>query len=196
MPPAPTADVQIRQADLAEADQVGILAEQVYRQGGWADERYSPILLDASSRIEEAEVLVAVADGAIVGTVTVARPGSRFANMARPGEAEIRILAVEAAARGRGIADRLMTACESLARGEGFAAVILCTEPDMCAARRLYQRRGYVRQPDRDRSIRQVMLLAYRLSLNLNGPVALELLKRHREQVRRDLAAQVTGARH
>ncbi len=166
MPPAPTADVQIRQADMAEADQVGILAEQVYRQGGWADERYSPILLDASLRIEEAEVLVAVADGAIVGTVTVARAGSRFANMARPGEAEIRILAVEAAARGKGIADRLMTACESLARDEGFAAVILCTEPDMYAARRLYQRRSYVRQPDRDRSIGQVMLLAYRLSLN------------------------------
>ncbi len=166
MPPAAPADVQIRRADLAEAGQVGILAERVYRQGGWADERYSPILLDAASRIEEAEVLVAAAGGAIVGTATVARPGSRWASMARPGEAEIRILAVEAAARGQGIADRLMTACEALARDEGCAAVILCTEPDMYAAQRLYQRRGYVRQPDRDWRVGRIELLAYWLSLN------------------------------
>lgn len=157
---------QIRRADLADADQVGILSERVYRQGGWADERYSPILLDGRSRIEEAEVLVAEADGAIIGTAAVARPGTRFAGIAQPDEVEIRILAVDQAARGRGVADRLMAACESLARDEGFAAVVLCTEPDMYAAQRLYQRRGYVRQPGRDRSIGRLMLLAYRLSLN------------------------------
>jgi len=162
----PPDDVQIRRAHLADADQVGILSERVYRHGGWADERYSPILLDGRSRIEEAEVLVAEADGAIVGTAAVARPGTRFASMARPDEVEIRILVVDQAARGQGIADRLMAACEALARDEGFAAVILCTEPDMYAAQRLYQRRGYVRQPGRDRSIGQVMLLAYRLSLD------------------------------
>ena len=161
MPPAAPADVQIRRADLAEAAQVGILAERVYRQGGWADQRYHPSCSDAASRIEEAEVLVAVAGGAIVGTVTVARPGSRWASMARLGEVEIRILAVEAAARGQGIADRLMTACEALARDEGCAAVILCTEPDMYAAQRLYQRRGYVRQPDRDWRVGRIELLAY-----------------------------------
>jgi GNAT superfamily N-acetyltransferase len=166
MPPVPPADVQIRRAGLADADQVGILSERVYRQGGWADERYSPILLDGRSRIEEAEVLVAEADGAIVGTAAVARSGSRFASMARAGEAEIRILVVDQAARGRGVADRLMAACESLARDEGCTAVILCTEPDMYAAQRLYQRRGYVRQPGRDRSIGRVLLLAYRLSLD------------------------------
>jgi ribosomal protein S18 acetylase RimI-like enzyme len=167
MPPNPPAhDVQIRRADLADGDQVGQLAERVYRQGGWADERYLPVLLDGRSRIEEAEVLVAEAAGAILGTATVARPGTRFAGIAQPDEVEIRILAVDQAARGRGVADRLMAACESLARDQGFAAVVLCTEPDMYAAQRLYERRGYVRQPGRDRSIGRLMLLAYRLSLN------------------------------
>lgn len=159
-------NAQIRRADLADADQVGILSERVYRQGGWADERYSPILRDGRSRIEEAEVLVAEAGGAIIGTAAVARPGTRYASIAQPDEVEIRILVVDQAARGQGVADRLMAACESLARDEGFAAVVLCTEPDMYAAQRLYERRGYVRQPGRDRSIGRLVLLAYRLSLN------------------------------
>jgi len=77
MPPIPPADddVEIRRADLADGDQVGRLAERVYRQGGWADEAYSPVLLDGRSRIEQAEVLVAEAADAILGTATVARPG-------------------------------------------------------------------------------------------------------------------------
>ncbi|HJY02476.1 MAG TPA: GNAT family N-acetyltransferase [Streptosporangiaceae bacterium] len=155
------ANVTIRRADLADADQVGMLAERVYRHGGWADEGYSKRLLDGRSRIEAAVVLVAVTDGVIVGTVTAARPGSRMANMARAEEVEIRMLAVDEAARGQGIADLLMAACEALARDEGRAAVVLATAPDMHAAHRLYRRRGYVRQPDRDWST----LLVFRLSL-------------------------------
>ena len=155
------ANVTIRRADLADADQVGMLAERVYRHGGWANEDYSKRLLDGRSRIEAAVVLVAVTDGVIVGTVTAARPGSRMANMARAEEVEIRMLAVDEAARGQGIADLLMAACEALARDEGRAAVVLATAPDMHAAHRLYRRRGYVRQPDRDWST----LLVFRLSL-------------------------------
>ena len=37
-----------------------------------------------------------------------------------------------------------MAACETLARDQGLAAVILCTETRMHAAQRLYERRGYV----------------------------------------------------
>ena len=105
---AQPADVEIRRAELADADQVGVLAERVYRHGGWTDADYSQLLLDGRSRIEEAVVLVAVADGAIVGTVTVARPGSCWASVGRAGEAEVRMLAVDEAARGRGIAGLLM----------------------------------------------------------------------------------------
>jgi ribosomal protein S18 acetylase RimI-like enzyme len=157
--------VEIRQAGPDDAEQVGTLAERVYRQGGWADERYSKVLLDGRSRIEDATVFVAVADGAVVGTVTLGRPGTRFANVAQAGEAEVRMLAVDEAARGRGIARLLMDACEGLARDDGLAAVVLSTEPDMLAAHRLYQRRGYVRQPERDWRIGQSLLQVYRLSL-------------------------------
>ena len=104
--------VEIRRADLADAGQVGMLTERVYRRGGWTDEDYSKLLLDGRSRIEDATVLVAVADGVIVGTVTIARAGGRFANVGQAGEAEIRMLAVDEPARGRGIADLLMGAAK------------------------------------------------------------------------------------
>lgn len=123
------------------------------------------MLLDGRSRIEEATVFVAVADGVVLGTVTVGRPGSRFANVARAGEVEVRMLAVDEAARGRGIGGLLMDACEGLARGGGCSAVVLSTGLDMYAAHRLYQRRGYVRQPERDWRAGQSLLQVYRLSL-------------------------------
>ena len=162
---AQPADVEIRRADLADADQVGMLTERVYRHEGLTDEDYARQLRDGRSRIQAAVVLVAVADGVIVGTVTAARSGSRLASVARAGEIEVRMLAVDEAARGRGIADRLMAGCEALARDEGLAFVVLSTGSDMYAAQRVYRRRGYVRQPDRDWSIGRSTLIVFRLSL-------------------------------
>jgi len=161
----PPAEVEVRRADLADAGLVGGLTERVYRRGGWTDEDYSKLLLDGRSRIEEAIVLVATAAGALVGTVTMAPPESRFANVGRAGEAEVRMLVVDEAARGRGVASLLMDACEALARNQGFAAVVLSTEPDMYAAHRLYQRRGYVRQPGRDWQAGRFRLMVFRLQL-------------------------------
>jgi hypothetical protein len=91
-------EAEIRRAGPADAGRVGTLTERVYRRGGWTDEGYSKVLLDGRSRIEEATVYVAVGDGATLGTVTVARPGSRFSNVARAGEVEVQMLAVDEAA--------------------------------------------------------------------------------------------------
>ena len=156
---------QIRRADLKDAEHVGVLTERVYRQGGWGSESYSKGLLDGRSRIEDAIVLVATVDGAIVGTVTVALPESRMANVGRADEAEVRMLAVDEAARGRGVANLLMEECETLAKAQGATGVVLSTEPDMYAAHRLYQRRGYVRRPDRDWQVDGTPLLVYRLQV-------------------------------
>ena len=159
------ADVTVRRADPGEADLVGALTERVYRDGGFGSGAYADVLRDGRSRVRDDIVLVAAADGTITGTVTLALPGSPLAHLCRADEAEVRMLAVEEAARGLGIADRLMTACESLARDQGLAAMILCTETGMHAAHRLYERRGYEREPARDWQIRDVRLLAYRLAL-------------------------------
>ena len=159
------ADITVRRAEPAEADLVGALTERVYRTGGFGSDDYAKVLRDGRSRVRDAIVLVAAVDGAIAGTVTLALPGSPLAHLSQAGEAEIRMLAVDQAARGLGLASRLMAACETQARDEGLIAVILCTETGMHAAQRLYERRGYRRDPARDWQIRDVRLLAYRLTL-------------------------------
>jgi ribosomal protein S18 acetylase RimI-like enzyme len=165
------ADITVRRADPAEADLVGELAERVYRDDGFGSGAYAEVLRDGRSRLRDGIVLVAAADGiapmngAIAGTVTLALPGTPLAHLCRADEAEVRMLAVDEAARGHGIASRLMAACETLARDQGLAAMILCTETRMHAAQRLYERRGYLREPARDWQIRNVRLIAYRLPL-------------------------------
>ena len=159
------ADITVRRAEPAEADLVGALTERVYRTGGFGSDDYAKVLRDGRSRVRDGVVLVAATDGAIAGTVTLALPGSPLAHLSQAGEAEVRMLAVDEASRGLGVANRLMAACETLARNEGLAAVILCTETGMHAAQRLYERRGYRRDPARDWQIRDVRLIAYRLTL-------------------------------
>ena len=121
--------------------------------------------MDASSRIADALTFVAVQDDRIVGTATLALPGSPYVEVAAKGEAEVRMLAVEGAARGQGVGAALMDACENRARSEGCEAVVLSTRPTMSAAHLLYRRRGYRRAPERDWAIRGFTLLAYRLAL-------------------------------
>ena len=153
----------VRRAALAEADLVGALTERAYRHGGWGGDEYAKVLLDGRSRIEEAVVFVAAVAGEVIGTVTIAPPGSRFGNVNRADEAEVRMLAVDPGARGQGAGNALLTAGEASAWEMGLAAVVLSTEPDMHAAHRLYRRRGYVREPSRDWRINGTELLVFRL---------------------------------
>jgi len=159
------ADITVRRANPVEADLVGELTERVYRDGGFGSGAYAEVLRDGRSRVRDGIVLVAAADGTITGTVTLALPGPRLAHLCRADEAEVRMLAVDEAARGHGIASRLMAASETLARDQGLAAMILCTETRMHAAQRLYERRGYLREPARDWQVRNVRLIVYRLAL-------------------------------
>ncbi len=159
------ADITVRRANPVEADLVGELTERVYRDGGFGSGAYAEVLRDGRSRVRDGIVLVAAADGTITGTVTLALPGPRLAHLCRADEAEVRMLAVDEAARGHGIASRLMAASETLARDQGLAAMILCTETRMHAAQRLYERRGYLREPVRDWQVRNVRLIVYRLAL-------------------------------
>ncbi|HEU5151520.1 MAG TPA: GNAT family N-acetyltransferase [Iamia sp.] len=159
--------VGIRPATADDATAVGVLTEKVYRDGGYLDddEAYVAQLLDGAGRVRDAVVLVAELAGTVVASVTVAEPGTPWAEIARPDELEVRMLAVAETARRRGIADRLMDEVEAHARRRGLAAVVLSTEPAMTGAHVLYERRGYVRHPERDWDVDGFPLIAYRLAL-------------------------------
>ena len=60
------------------------------------------------------------------------------------------MLAVAKSARGRGIGSTLVRHVLDLAAAEGYRAVVLSTMPAMADARRLYERLGFARAPERD----------------------------------------------
>jgi ribosomal protein S18 acetylase RimI-like enzyme len=149
-------DIEIRAADPTEYDAVGEITAQAYLlddllafgESDW----YLGELRDVAKRAAAAEVLVAVLDGGEpVGTVTYVPSGGPMADLARPGEAEIRMLGVARAARGRGTGEALVRACIDRAKAaDDCTGIVLSTQPVMYAAHRIYERLGFTRAPERD----------------------------------------------
>lgn len=159
------AEVTIRPARPEEFTLVGELTVDAYTRvippGSYAD-----TLRDAAARAAVADLLVAEVGDRVVGTVTFTVYGRGYAEVCRPGEAEVRMLAVDPAQQQHGVATALMHACADRARALGCRALRLSTTPQMTAAQRLYERLGYVRAPEDDRVVGSTVLLAYTLALS------------------------------
>jgi len=82
-------------------------------------------------------VWIAELDGRPVGCVMCVRDEA-------PGTARLRLLLVEPDARGLGVGDRLTEAVIDFARGVGYRELVLWTNDILAAARRIYQRHGFV----------------------------------------------------
>ena len=169
-PPSSSASrpLVIRRARQDELAAVGDLTVSAYVGSGVipADAFYVDFLRDAAHRDREAEVWVALDGDRVVGTVTYVAPGSGLAEVSREGEAEMRSLAVDPVATGRGVGEALARHVIGRAGEQGLHAVVLCSATTMHVAHRLYERLGFTRIPDRDwRPIPQVLLLAYTLPL-------------------------------
>ena len=157
----------IRTATERDAAVVGELTERAYRTDGFPiSEKYAARLLDAATRINQATVLVAELDDRIVATVTLATHGNPLAEIAKPGELEVRMLAVSPEERRQGVAETLMSAAMKHAQNLELKALVLSTEPPMSSARRLYEKLGFTRQPDRDWPVGDYDLLVYRRDVN------------------------------
>jgi predicted thioesterase/GNAT superfamily N-acetyltransferase len=156
----------IRRALPEEFDAVGELRVEAYVRGyGMADGEtgYAAVLREVSSHAAQAEVLVALRDGELVGTVTVVPakpPLSGLAEVAGPGEVEFRFMAVSPTAWRQGIARALMDAVIARAGSRPLVcSVIVGNDP----ATTLYASYGFEPAPDRDREVVPgVYLRAYR----------------------------------
>ncbi|UGY93553.1 GNAT family N-acetyltransferase [Streptomyces gobiensis] len=149
-------DIVIRVARSEELDEIGELTAEAYLGDGLLDfgeaDPYLAELRDTRRRSEHAEVLVAADSRSdeLLGTVAFVAEGGEYADIARPGEGEFRMLAVRPEGRGRGAGEALVRACVSRARGLGLTRLVLSSQQGMHAAHRLYGRLGFVRTPERD----------------------------------------------
>ncbi|WFF01275.1 GNAT family N-acetyltransferase [Micromonospora sp. WMMD964] len=163
--------LRVRPAEPADFPAVARLTVAAYEADGQlkGEHGYGAVLADVSTRAASGEVLVAVdeATGAVLGSVTFVLPGTRFAELSGPGEAEFRMLAVDPGAQGRGVGAALAQACVARATELGCTAVVICVRAGLAqSAHRLYERLGFVRAPEKDWSPAPgVDLLGLRLSL-------------------------------
>jgi len=166
----------IRVAKSSEYVEAGRVTAEAYRiddllrrADGLIDTAYKAELTDAGRRAREAELLVAVEDGNVLGTVTLCPPTSPWRELAtEQDQAEFRMLSVAAAGRRRGVGRALVTACLERARAERMREVLLSSLPQMTSAHALYREFGFVRTPELDHSPKpHVHLWAFRLTLDL-----------------------------
>jgi ribosomal protein S18 acetylase RimI-like enzyme len=144
--------VVIRDALPAELGAVGDLRVAAYVTGGFlAPDGGYALRLRTLGTDDEGTVLIATAaDGQIIGTIMLLPMPYAGPIVTGPDEAEIRALAVAPDAQGQGIGGALLRAALERAARQGTRNLVLATQPEMHAARRLYEQAGFHRLPDRD----------------------------------------------
>lgn len=164
--------VEVRPAEPRDHERIGELTVAAYaaleRDHLWGG--YDAEIRDVAARAQRDLVLVAVDGDTVIGAITyVDDVDSPWAEKIVEGEASVRILAVDPDAQGHGAGSALLRACIARARDSGRGAVLLHTTPWMRTARRIYQREGFVRAPERDfDEYEDFPIEAYRLDL---GPL-------------------------
>ncbi|MDX2012972.1 MAG: GNAT family N-acetyltransferase [Myxococcaceae bacterium] len=165
--------VRIREAEAGDDEAVGALLVQAFVEQYArkmpevvVSERRKDDLRRVSAKRAVAKVWVAELNGRVVGTVAVWPAGAPGSEAWIPGAFDLRHLAVDAQARGQGVSGALLDAAETFARGAGASAMCLHVRQGAVGVRRLYEQRGYRREPSGDLDARpEVFLEAFVLAL-------------------------------
>ena len=141
--------MEIREATRAEHTEAGRVTAAAY-QGLVRDPSYLERIADVADRARRTIVLVAVEDGAIVGSLTleISRRVNAGDDPLEVHRAHIRMLGVAPSHQGRGIGKRLMDEAERRALAAGKTEITLHTTEPMTTARAMYAGLGYARTPD------------------------------------------------
>ena len=125
-----------------------------FEEYGW-DERFEALVAGIAADfvknfdIERERCWIAEMNGEPVGSVFVVKQSRTVA--------KLRLLIVEPKARGRGLGKRLVEECIAFARARGYRKLVLWTQSDLAAARKIYARTGFQRvkqQPHREFGVR------------------------------------------
>lgn len=153
----PEPPIQLRDAREDEMPRVRTLTFHAYAeyQAAMTPEAWTG-LKNALDRVfaaeRDASTIVALNDGLLVGSVLLYPAKSKAYGDALPALdwPEVRLLAVEPAMRGRGIAKALMAECIRRAAASGAAAIGIHTSRSMRVAMAMYREMGFLRAPEYD----------------------------------------------
>ncbi|MBZ9780210.1 helix-turn-helix domain-containing GNAT family N-acetyltransferase [Pseudomonas sp. REP124] len=127
-----------------QAGDMGIVVQQqasLYtREYDWNSEFEAPVAEIVAKFLREFDrtcerCWIAEKDGKVVGSIFVVRHDEKTA--------KLRMLYVDASARGLGIGNRLIEECIAFARQAGYEKMMLWTTSILSDARRLYQKAGF-----------------------------------------------------
>lgn len=128
------------------------------------DEARKSELRDVATKRSRATVLVADIGGEVIGTVAIFKPNAPTSEAWIPNFADLRHLAVEPRFHGKGIAKPLLDRAEEIASDEWKVnGICLHVRHGADGVARLYQNRGFIREPSGDIQKPTVMLEAYLL---------------------------------
>ena len=144
--------IMVRLATPDDCSAVEEMTLSVYVSEGYTPPNRADALRNTARRSETTDLLVALdsESGKVLGSVSVMTARGPFSQIAGEDEAEMRLLGVDPATRGRGAGEALVRACLDRAKAAGMKRLVLSTQPTMTAAHRLYERLGFVRVPERD----------------------------------------------
>lgn len=129
-------------------------------------EGYDLVLAQVAQRAVEADVLVGLVDGSPAGCLTFCRDHTNpHAEHDDPDASCFRYFGIDPAAQGRGLGEAMVQWCVDESRALGRERLRIHTLTMMRAAQRLYERLGFVRDPEHDEDWDGIVGWAYRLDL-------------------------------